>query len=244
MDLLIIRIFRGAWVGFVVACCCVGGAAQAGVLHLTGKTSRITVSTPAGVKPVGVAVNDGGLNDEDTAKGKIQVTLGTNEQEKKFGTITILLDGEPIFIKVDTSKPDKNGVFHTYASLEPLSVPTFAGVNVWAVIDLVGLLDEGTTFGMGQMLDVVNGLVSESLFVTFKDTTGVPAGAEFDELLLDSLPKFTGSVTVATFASLTPAPLPEPSTLALLVLCLFGVFARKSTLVSAFSQSHGEGVTH
>ena len=218
---------NAVFVSLVFALLSLGGASNtacAGALKIVvdkGTTARVSYFAPSGV--VNVIKRDGaGIGGDGAEDGVVNINLGTEDVEKKIGTITIIkiLDGDAAesFIKVDTSD------FETLASLEPFDFPSFAKAGVLVSIDIADYLSVASPFSLGQLLNVTDGIVAESSALIFKDISSLPNDTELSLAVVTALPNFTGTVRVASFDR--AVPINEPAMLALLCIGAFGMLGR------------------
>lgn len=195
------------------------------------KAGLITITTDPGTRPeIGWDTNGDGKMDmfatkDDTNKdGKVEISLGSLEEEKKIRTIWALKwgDGKQIFYEL---KLDDSG--KTLASLEPFIFPTFtASTPLVASLDIVALLSAGNLFNIGQSFSVTNGIFAESSAITFKDGSSLVGVTDFSRDIVASLPNYTGLVNIYSSDRVSPVPLPNTFSLLMIgLICLFG--ARK-----------------
>ena len=89
-----------------------------------------------------------------------------------------------------------------------------------------------------------NGVIAQTPFITFQDPSGLtlPPVEPFDVTMLDTLPGYTGNVLVGSPTLF--APIPEPSTFALLGAGLLGLMLAvrwRDGIVNALAdESRGE----
>ena len=169
------------------------------------------------------------------ANGKIISTITINDT-KQDGKVAVEITQQDKVNKIVIYKLDvngkrqiENGKFNTTSLLqvEPFLMPSFLAVDpalgVLASFDVNAFLAQPNPFTLNQILSVNDGLIAQTTAITFKDPTnlGFPPDEPFDVALLDSLPNYTGNVLVGPSTQF--APIPEPSTFALLGLGLLGL---------------------
>jgi hypothetical protein len=112
------------------------------------------------------------------------------------------------------------------AALTPYQTPSFAApITLVAITDVDTYLQAGNTFSIGQTFEVTDGLIPQMPGVTIEDGSGLSPGTVLSDSLESSLPSYTGEVTIGSFSILTPAAVPEPSSLVLLGVGALGTLA-------------------
>jgi hypothetical protein len=102
----------------------------------------------------------------------------------------------------------------------PFDVPLFFATNGGPLgMDFGTLLPPPTTFSPGQVLTIADGRLAGWTDPRFIDTTGVPGLPDF-VALYESLPNFTGNVTVSDVSIRVEGVVPEPSSAALVAIGL------------------------
>ncbi len=104
--------------------------------------------------------------------------------------------------------------------------PAFsAPTTVVAVVDVAGYNSGPNPLTLGEMLTVTDGTIPETTTVTFKDGSSLSPDPTtiLTTSIIDSLPSYTGTVTVDSFDTFTAVP--EPSGLLLLGVGIASVLA-------------------
>lgn len=198
----------------------------------------IVITTDPGTKPeIGWDTNGDKKMDKFDAKkdtdrdGKIEIVLGSPEDEKKINSIWVLKygDGKQIFYEI---KLDDTGI--TLASLEPFHFPTFtAPISLIASIDITAFLATGDMLDFNQGFTVNDGVLAESSTITFKDGSSLVGSPQFSRDLVASLPNYTGPVNFYSLDKVLPAP--EPASFWLVSVALLCLFVTRKKFNSKYN---------
>ncbi|MGD9765219.1 MAG: hypothetical protein AB7V27_16065 [Candidatus Binatia bacterium] len=186
-----------------------------------------------------------------TASGTTTTTVTDTNGD---GNVTVTIANQGNVCKTVACKVvngDQVCVTHTYQcviaplpTIEPFDLPTFGPLNppdrrLITVIEVNAFLAEGVSFAEGQTVGVVNGAVTETPTIMFKDGTGVVSGdlaqaarELSDPAFVAALPDFTGTVLVLApdeFRFVRPAPVFDAVTLIVLIGALLLIGATRSS---------------
>jgi hypothetical protein len=152
--------------------------------------------------------------------GMLSIGLGTLEQEKMWKKVGIEFTSGGVTQFGEESVSNATSLGAT----EPFRFPLFGSAvpGVFATTDVSSLLAQGYSFTAGEVVNVVNGSIPESPFVTFHVSPGAFSGG-YDDSFVNSLPLYNGTATVIGLDELQPVP--EPAGVSLLVLGAVALFA-------------------
>lgn len=188
-----------------------GGKATVDVLYTNGSSAAYTIV-------------DGSIADKSKKAGEVTAKILNQDEVKAAAVRSQVTDPNGAWKKTVARMGYQGALATNLQSLEPLDVDLFLPADENVVLlsdyDIPLFLLNGIAFSEGQEFTSINGLIANVSGLVFRDVSSLFTSSDdsffdlsidVDSPLWDSLPLYSGQVTVTSQLEFRQIPVPEPN---------------------------------